>query len=103
MDLKNMRLDYRKSKIDFKSIDKNPISLFLKWLNEALEVNKNEANACTLSTVSSDNKPASRIVLLKDLSESGFVFFTNYTSKKSIDIQNNPHVAINFYWPEPKL
>ena len=95
-----MRLNYKKSKIDFKSVDKNPISLFLKWLNEALEVNKNEANACILSTVSSDNKPTSRVVLLKDLSENGFVFFTNYTSKKSIDIHNNPHVAINFYWPE---
>ena len=100
MDLRNMRLDYRKSKIDFESIDENPISLFLKWFNEALGVNKNEANACTLSTISFDNKPASRMVLLKDVSERGFVFFTNYTSQKSIDIHNNHHVALNFYWPE---
>ena len=100
MDLKNMRLNYQQSKIDFENLDENPIDFFLKWFNEALKINKNEANACVLSTISSDNKPSSRVVLLKDVSDKSFTFFTNYKSDKSVDIENNKHVAINFYWPE---
>lgn len=95
-----MRLNYQKSKIDFKNLDKDPIIYFLKWFNEALKVNKHEANACVLSTISSDSKPSSRVVLLKDISKKGFTFFTNYKSDKSVDIEHNNYVTLNFYWPE---
>ena len=95
-----MRLNYKKSKIDFLKLDNDPISFFMKWFNEILEINKYEANACVLSTISSSNKPSSRVVLLKDMTEEGFVFFTNYNSEKSIDIESNNNVALNFYWPE---
>ena len=100
MDLKNLRLNYKKSSIDFKNLEDNPISFFLKWFDDALKVNKDEANACVLSTVSAENKPSSRVVLLKSVNEKGFTFFTNYKSNKSLDIQNNPNVSLNFYWPE---
>jgi pyridoxamine 5'-phosphate oxidase len=100
MDLKNLRLNYKKSSIDFKNLEDNPISFFLKWFDDALNVNKDEANACVLSTVSVENKPSSRVVLLKSVNEKGFTFFTNYKSNKSLDIQNNPNVSLNFYWPE---
>ena len=100
MDLKNLRLNYKKSSIDFKNLEDNPISFFLKWFDDALKVNKDEANACVLSTVSVENKPSSRVVLLKSVNEKGFTFFTNYKSDKSLDIQNNPNVSLNFYWPE---
>jgi pyridoxamine 5'-phosphate oxidase len=100
VDLKNIRINYKKSKIDFENLDENPITFFLKWLDEALEINKDEANACILSTISHDNKPSSRVVLLKDVSDKGFIFFTNYKSNKSLDIENNNYVALNFYWPE---
>lgn len=100
MDLRNMRLNYQKSKIDFDNLDNNPVNFFLEWFNDALKMSKNEANACVLSTVSSDYKPSSRIVLLKYFSEKGFTFFTNYKSDKSCDIENNNNVALNFYWPE---
>ena len=100
MDLKNLRLNYKKSAIDFKNLEDNPISFFLKWFDDALKVNKDEANACVLSTVSVENKPSSRVVLLKSVNEKGFTFFTNYKSNKSLDIQNNPNVSLNFYWPE---
>ena len=100
MDLKNMRLDYKKSKIDFENLDENPITFFLKWFDDALKTNKNEANACVLATMSSDHKPSSRVVLLKAVSDKGFTFFTNYKSDKSIDITTNKYVALNFYWPE---
>ena len=100
MDLKNLRLNYKKSSIDFKNLEDNPIFFFLKWFDDALKVNKDEANACVLSTVSVENKPSSRVVLLKSVNEKGFTFFTNYKSNKSLDIQNNPNVSLNFYWPE---
>ena len=100
MDLKNLRLNYKKSAIDFKNLEDNPVSFFLKWFDDALKVNKDEANACVLSTVSVENKPSSRVVLLKSVNEKGFTFFTNYKSNKSLDIQNNPNVSLNFYWPE---
>ena len=100
MDFKNIRLNYKRSKIDFKNLKDCPIEYFLEWFQEALKIDKNEANACVLSTVSSDNMPSSRIVLLKAVNEKGFTFFTNYKSNKSADIDENPNVALNFYWPK---
>ncbi len=100
MDIKNLRLNYQKSAIDFSNAEDNPVQFFLNWFNDALEVNKDEANACVLSTISDENKPDSRVILLKAINESGFTFFTNYTSSKAIHIENNNNVALNFYWPE---
>ena len=100
MDIKNLRLNYKKSTIDFKNLAENPIHYFMNWFEDALKVNKQEANACVLSTISSDNYPSSRVVLLKEVNESGFTFFTNYKSSKAKDIDANPNVTLNFYWPE---
>jgi pyridoxamine 5'-phosphate oxidase len=100
MDIKNLRLNYKKSTIDFKNLAENPIHYFKNWFEDALKVNKQEANACVLSTISSDNCPSSRVVLLKAVNENGFTFFTNYQSSKAKDIDANPNVALNFYWPE---
>jgi pyridoxamine 5'-phosphate oxidase len=100
MDIKNLRLNYNKSTIDFNNLEENPIQYFMNWFADALKVNKQEANACVLSTVSLDNCPSSRVVLLKGVNENGFTFFTNYQSSKAIDIDANPNVALNFYWPE---
>jgi pyridoxamine 5'-phosphate oxidase len=100
MDIKNLRLNYKKSTIDFKNLAKNPIQYFMNWFEDALKVSKQEANACVLSTISSDNYPSSRVVLLKEVTENGFTFFTNYKSSKAKDIDANPNVALNFYWPE---
>ena len=100
MDIKNLRLNYKKSTIDFKNLAKSPIQYFMNWFEDALKVNNLEANACVLSSVSSDNYPSSRVVLLKGVNENGFTFFTNYKSSKAKDIDANPNVALNFYWPE---
>ena len=99
MDLGKMRLEYNSSKINFDNLDESPIDFFLKWFDQATKNDKYEANACVLSTVSTANKPYSRIVLLKHVDDKGFVFFTNYKSDKSLDIENNNYVALNFYWP----
>ena len=72
--------------------------LFSLWMNDAINVVK-EANAFVLSTVSNNNIPSSRVVLLKHFDQNGFVFYTNYESDKSIDISNNKFVSLNFYWP----
>ena len=98
MDLKNMRLNYEKSSIDFNNLFDNPFSFFSLWMNDAINVVK-EANAFVLSTVSNNNIPSSRVVLLKHFDQNGFVFYTNYESDKSIDISNNQFVSLNFYWP----
>ena len=86
--------------INFQDLDDDPIVFFKRWLVEAFKIDNLDPNACVLSTVSSDCKPSSRVVLLKEVRDNGFVFYTSYRSNKSLDIQNNNNVALNFYWPE---
>ena len=100
MDINNIRKDYKKGKIDFSNIDQSPFSFFTKWFKDALLLNKPDVNSCVLSTVNHENTPFSRVVLLKDVNDKGFIFFTNYDSAKGQDINNNNKVAINFFWPE---
>ena len=94
---KKARLDYNIGSIDFNNII-DPIILFRKWFDEVYKIDKEEAVSMNLSTISSDNYPNSRIVLLRGL-EDGFVFYTNYKSKKGREIDKNPKAHINFYWP----
>lgn len=88
-----------------KTLDKgdllqDPIEMSTKWVEEAIQAKCLEPTSMCLSTVSKDNQPSSRIVLLKELREDGFVFFTNYMSKKAQDIDLNNKVALNFCWHE---
>ena len=76
----------------------NPFSLFKEWFGEAQKNEINDANAMNLSTISKSNFPSSRMVLLKDFDDRGFVFYTNIKSKKGNDINNNPNVSLNFHW-----
>ena len=76
----------------------NPFSLFKEWFGEAQKNEINDANAMNLSTISKSNFPSSRMVLLKDFDDRGFVFYTNIKSKKGNDIINNPNVSLNFNW-----
>ena len=98
--LKNIRKDYSLQQLDIQKIDKNPFSLFDKWIKEAIEAKLPEPTAMHLSTVSNDGKPTGRIVLLKEFNEKGFIFFTNYESKKGTDLKNNPNAALSFHWAE---
>ena len=100
MELENIRRNYRRSMINFQDLDDDPIVFFKRWLVEAFKFDNLEPNACVLSTVSPDFKPSSRVVLLKEVRDNGFVFYTSYRSNKSLDIQDNNNVALNFYWPE---
>ena len=78
--------------------DSDPINLFNSWFNEASISEINDPNAMNLSTISKDLKPSSRMVLLKDFSQNGFIFYTNLNSKKGESIIKNPNVALNFHW-----
>ena len=98
--IKNIRVDYDKSKIDFTSFGDSPFNLFNVWLQEALELDNDNANAFVLSTVSDDLIPSSRVVLMRGFNEEGLVFFTNYDSEKSKDISKNNNVSANFFWPQ---
>lgn len=100
MDLKNLRLNYGKNKIDFNNLEKNPIKFFKSWFEVASKNTNSEANAFVLTTITKLNTPDARVVLLKDITNNGFVFFTNFNSSKSVDILNNNNVSLNFYWPE---
>ena len=75
----------------------NPIILFGEWFNLASQKEINDPNAMCLSTIS-NNSPHSRMVLLKDFDDNGFVFYTNYESNKGKDIQSNANVCLNFHW-----
>ena len=99
-DLSDFRISYDKLSLIEHQLPKKPIKLFQIWFEELCKSNSVlEPNAMTLSTVGNENKPRNRVVLLKKFSEKGFVFYTNYKSKKGIDINNNPNVSVSFFWP----
>ena len=76
----------------------NPIELFNEWFNEAKKSELNDPNALSLATTSKDGIPSARMVLLKEFNQNGFVFYTNFKSKKSSDIIENPNAAMCFHW-----
>ncbi len=78
--------------------DKNPLSIFEEWFEDAKKSEVNDPNAMNLATISNEGKPNSRIVLLKSYDDQGFVFYTNSNSKKGRALQNNCNVALNFHW-----
>ena len=99
-DLSDFRISYDKLSLIEQQLPKEPIKLFQIWFEELCKSNSVlEPNAMTLSTVDNEKKPRNRVVLLKKFSKKGFVFYTNYKSKKGIDINNNPNVSISFFWP----
>jgi pyridoxamine 5'-phosphate oxidase len=98
--LENLRKDYRAEKLSETDVKKNPIEQFDHWFDEALKSGIYEPNAMTLATASTDGKPAARIVLLKGFNQDGFVFYTNYLSRKGKELAKNPVVALVFFWPE---
>jgi pyridoxamine 5'-phosphate oxidase len=95
-----IRNEYKYQQLTENNVNHNPFHQLRHWLDEAIESQIYEPTAMNLATVSKDNKPSSRIVLLKGLSETGLVFFTNYESKKGVDLFYNSSAALLFFWPE---
>ena len=100
MDLRRVRKEYENRGLYEDDLVSNPIDQFKIWYSEIEEVGYLEPNAMVLSTVDKDCSPSGRNVLLKEIREDGFVFFTNYESKKATDIENNEKVSLTFSWNE---
>ena len=98
--LAEIRKEYSKATLDITNASSDPIHQFNKWFDEAIEAKVLEPNAMSLATVSSDNRPSCRIVLLKGIEENKFLFYTNYQSHKGKELENNPVCALTFFWPE---
>lgn len=98
--LQNLRQDYRSAQLSENDVHADPMQQFKKWFTDALDAQLYEPNVMTLATADSDGKPGARIVLLKGFDENGFVFFTNYESKKGQDLIENPQAALVFFWAE---
>jgi len=102
VNLSALRLKYREKKEVFLEENikvKEPISVFLEWLDVALKTEEIlEPNSACIATVSKEGIPSNRFVLLKDVTAEGFTFFTNYGSRKAQDIASNPNVAMTLYW-----
>ena len=99
-DLSNYRDKYLKGELIEKNLPKDPFDLFDNWFEDLEKFgNERENNAMSLSTVNDKNVPTTRVVLLKQFSKNGFVFYTNYGSRKGKHIDINPNVCISFYWP----
>src|SRR5690606_15257368 len=95
-----IREEYKMGRLDEANLSPDPIRQFQLWFDEALSKHVMEPNAMALSTVSAKGKPSSRIVLLKKIDQQGLSFYTNYESRKGMELSGNPHAALLFFWPE---
>jgi pyridoxamine 5'-phosphate oxidase len=123
MNLSDFREDYRRGALDRAGLDANPIAQFESWFRQATGEESQsrwrkigialyklwsaicnhrpaDINAMTLATVDKDRKPSTRTVLLKTVDERGFIFFTNYDSRKGRELAENPNAALTFFWPD---
>jgi pyridoxamine 5'-phosphate oxidase len=98
--LSDIRKDYTKATLEIDSVNQDPIIQFNKWFNEALSSKVLEPNAMNVATINEQGRPTSRVMLLKGIVNNKLQFFTNYQSKKGRELENNPAVALTFFWPE---
>ena len=98
MALSDIRKSYEVGALGETDAAADPVAQFRRWLDEALDSDIMEATAMTLATADARGRPSSRTVLLKEVGEHGFVFYSNYQSRKGKELAENPHAALNFYW-----
>jgi pyridoxamine 5'-phosphate oxidase len=95
-----IRKEYRRGSLQEADANPDPIPMFGEWLQVAVESGQREPNAMTLATSTSTGRPAARVVLLKSYDSQGFVFYTNYASRKGRELADNPQAALVFWWGE---
>ena len=100
VNLAELRREYALQELSEDSVAADPFVQFANWFDEYVSSGAIEPSAVLVSTVGDDGSPSSRVVLLKGFDPNGFVFFTNYESKKGRDLTGNPNVALHFFWPE---
>ncbi len=98
LNLEDLREDYNRDQLTIEYTDSNPLIQFQRWFKAALASTVKEPNAMTLATVGADHRPKARIVLLKQVDDTGFVFYTNYDSQKGQDMAANPFASLVFFW-----
>ena len=100
MSIADIRKDYRRAALTEADVDANPMVQFQQWFDEAVRADVMEPNAMCLATATPDAYPSARIVLLKGADERGFVFYTDYRSRKGQELADNPHASLCFFWAE---
>lgn len=100
MNIADLRREYHHAALSENEVDPDPLRQFDRWLKQAIAAALPEPTAMTLATVDDAGKPAARIVLLKDFDASGFVFFTNYESRKGTELARRSEAALLFHWVE---
>lgn len=98
--LRDIRTNYQKFELTEETVDKNPIRQLNLWMKDAIASQKADPTAMIISTTDLSGNPDSRVVLLKEITPEGLVFFTNYNSKKGQQIESNPNICALFFWPE---
>jgi pyridoxamine 5'-phosphate oxidase len=99
-DVAAMRQEYMSRRLDERDAVPDPIAQFESWFDDAVKAKLPMVNAMTLATASAERRPAARMVLLKGVDARGFVFYTDYQSRKARELAQNPHAALLFYWIE---
>jgi pyridoxamine 5'-phosphate oxidase len=100
MKIADLRAEYSKAELDEASADPDPIAQFTRWWDEVMNCEIRDANAMTLATADAAGRPGARTVLLKGFDAQGFVFYTNYDSRKGRELAANPQASLLFYWKE---
>lgn len=98
INIADIRQEYTKGGLREKELPPNPLSLFSRWLQEAIDAKADEPTAMIVATVSPEGKPSTRTVLLKGLHDGRFIFYTNYESRKGKQLEGNPHISLSFVW-----
>jgi len=98
MDIDTIRRDYLQGGLNRESLLDNPVEQFKVWLQQAIDFGLNDPTAMTVATVSAEGEPSQRIVLLKEVDDRGFVFYTNLESRKAQDLAQNPNISLHFPW-----
>jgi len=98
MDIDQIRREYLQGGLHRRNLLDDPIAQFKRWLQQAIESGINDPTAMTVATVGPDGQPSQRIVLLKQVDEKGFVFYTNYGSRKARDLAENARISLHFPW-----
>ncbi|PKV75560.1 pyridoxamine 5'-phosphate oxidase [Pontibacter ramchanderi] len=99
-DIASIRKNYSRQALTEESVSNDPLDQFKVWLNEAILSEVLEPTALVLSTVAASGRPSARVVLLKEVSSDGFVFFTNYESRKGRELAEQPFASMTFFWAE---
>lgn len=100
MSLADLRREYARATLSEREVAADPVEQFRRWFDQAIAAQVLEPNAMTLATATADGAPSARVVLLKGVSAQGFVFFTDYRSRKASELAENPCAALVFYWGE---